>query len=158
MNKNFKVTKEMIQAAEDVFIAIAYSETIRPAIIEIQQNILKRFQYKVDEQASKARLREPIVTHERSYLMSDNDFSHYLTHLHKEYIMAGFKVEYGYCPLLIAEDIQRNAEKKLITVMESVSGISFDMIFMGPAPIVNKQKLIDIYLKLLASYCKNPFK
>lgn len=114
--KKPQITEELRTAVKMVLNAKAYADTIRPTIEKIQQTILDAFQFPVDPKYRKEGKHIPeIVTRNfDNYLMSEADAKAYTDLLHEEYKKAGFDVEYGYCPLLIAENLEREAKREMV--------------------------------------------
>lgn len=109
--KKPKITPELKEAVKAVIIARAYTQSIRPIIEDIQKTILNKFQYKYDPKYIDRRenLPEVITNIKHTWMMNDKDAGHYYTELHNSYLLAGFQVEFSYCPLLIAESTERDA-------------------------------------------------
>lgn len=159
--KNFKPSKELKQAAETLLLAKTYTETIRPTIEGYQTELLKKLQFKIaDKWVNMERTglnKEVITDHKRTYLMDDEDFNIYLKELHQKHIEHGFKdqvtkggttKEIGFCPLLIAEDTQRQARKLLIDAAEYITGISYDKVNR----VKDLEKLEDLTLRLVVPF------
>lgn len=172
--KQFNATQGQKDAANALVIAMAYTQTVRPVIQKIETDILQKFKYKWDldkvcGNTKTGRPKRDILefsdkygeychTESMMYLINDKDFGHYLTEKHAAITQAGFKVEYGSCPLLIAEDIERKARRLLIEEMEPVTNISFDQFFNTTKWEENLKKYIDLTLRLLSPFIKNQFK
>ena len=159
--KPFKPTQEMITAASNVFIAMAFADTVRPIVKGYQQEILNKYQFKY---AKKWLGRERIVNKgitivtdiKDTYLMEDDDSKIYFKECNKARIEAKLHVDSEeFCPLLVAENLQRIAENCLVDVMSGTTGITKDMIFQSKNALENYKKLIKLNLELLAPYVKN---
>ena len=155
MKPQFKPTPDMIQAASTVFLAIAYTETIRPTIEAIQSKLLKELSFKPSEKWVKMGINdlpERITENKNAYLLNDEDAKKYFSLLDEEVKKAGFNVKTGYCPLLIAEDMERKAKRLLIDTMEPITGFNTDKILC--TGLDNYKKMVELTLALLAPYCK----
>ena len=104
--------------------AQAYLETVRSIIIPKKNAILKDFMYKVAEKHERRQIGEYITDEKHAYLMSDEDFKHYMKACHAMYLEEGFNVKFEYCPVLIAESLERDAKKALIDIFEPYTGLS----------------------------------
>lgn len=132
-----KPSKELVKAAENVFLAMAQTQTVRAIIEPIQIKILTNGQYK-----SKYGTRAVIVRAFDSYQMSDEDFSDYSAKLHAEYLANGFEVEMNICPLLVAEDLERKAKRLLVEK-------SFEIM---PSKIMTLERIMTAKLELYHQY------
>lgn len=167
MKTPFLPTDEQITAAETLFMAMAYVETIKPMVEKIQQDILTKNNYrylpednilykhrdKIQEEKG-GELPQYIKSHNDIHLMGKGDSGHYFTELNHAYISAGFNVEFGYCPLLVAEDMVRQGRKLLIDVMQPITKLSYEAVAFSKDCVKNIYQLAEISLKLLAPYCK----
>jgi hypothetical protein len=155
----FKPTAAMITAAETVLMAMAYTETVRPIVEEYQKKSLAFWRFKMAEKhkirrGNEAVQDEIILDPKKSYLLDDHDAENYYKDCHEAALKAGFNVKYGYCPLLIAESLQITAEWVLMDTMKPVTGIDGHEIY----DMDMRQQYIDLTLRLLAPYVKNPLK
>lgn len=164
--KTFTPTADMISAAKAVFMAMAYTGTVREVIEPIQFRLLQENNYKNDLTRF-ARNEEDILymkqrhgeycrTWDDLWLLFDEDMSDLMIKAHYEYTQVlKFKVpEVGYCPLLMAESLERDAKRLLIETMHPVTGLSPDDILCGRNALENYKKLVELSLRLLAPYCK----
>ena len=123
----FKPTQDMVHAAKAVFVCMAIEQTIRPIVTGYQKAILEKGQYHIAKKWIDRR-GEPdrIITEpNQSYLLEDDDFGHYLTECNQARIVAKLHVENDeFCPLLVAQENVRKAEKLLIDVMEPITHIT----------------------------------
>ena len=152
------ITEDMKQAAKTVFMAMAFTETIRPIVEGYQQKIINEMKPQVNERDSKNYQMEfkTITNPKHSYLMNNTDFKIYLKRCNEERIKAKLHVENEeYCPLLVAEDLQRQAERAFIDIMEPITHLSADRVLCSKDGLDNYKKLIDISLRLLASFVNN---
>ena len=146
---NINITEEMKTAAKAVFMAMALVKTIKPIVEGYQRKI-------INEMKPLDRYKGQIITNpNQSYQMGDSDFKIYLTRCNEERIKAGLKVENEeYCPLLVAEELQRKAERVFIDVMEPITHLSADRVLCSQNGLDNYHKLIDLSLRLLTPYVK----
>jgi len=145
------ISADMIAAAETLFLAMAYTQTIRPVVEEYQKRIIAEIKPKVCEKF--AQFGNNAITEAKdTYLMNDDDFKVYLQRSHDEALKAGFKVEMDYCPLLIAESLETEAEHALIKAMYPITHLEANDVLS--AGLDKYEKLIDLSLRLLAPFVK----
>jgi hypothetical protein len=148
------ITQDMIKAAETLFLAMAYTQTIRPIVEGYQKRIIAEIKPEVCEKFSEFAT-ITITEAKDTYLMNDNDFQVYLKRCAEEAHKAGFKIPNDdYCPLLIAESLERDAEHALIKAMLPITHITKDMVLCSENGLANYKKLIDLSLQLLAPFVK----
>lgn len=147
--KKFTPTKAMIEAANNVFLAMAYTETIRPIVMKYQQT-------EIDIMQAVNRYDGSIITTpDNAYAMNDVDFEIYHNAIKERRNKSGLKVEHDdFCPLLVAEELQRKAERKLCDEMYCISKLNTDDVLSSTDGIKNYKELIRLNLGLLAPYCK----
>ncbi len=150
-NSRFIPTAAMISAAETLTLAMAHTQTIRPIIEAIYKQSLVEGQYQVVDKWDPSRtgvcLEESMV-----YLLSDEDMSKWVARNHELYVEAGFSPEYGYCPLLVAERLEREATMLFIDIMAPVTTIDYDMVSSSVDCVENIKKLKDLILQLVVPF------
>ena len=144
----------MIRAAENCFAAMAFTETIRPIVTAYQKKILAEMKPPVcAEWRERFRDYGPVTDPERTYLMEGTDFQTYLARCREEQARAGLHTDSPeYCPLLVAENLQMQAEHCLIDAMEPVTHITRDMIWGSKNSLENLKKLKDLTLRFMAGF------
>ena len=141
----FKPTKTMIEAAKTVFGCMALVNTIKPIVGGYQKKILQKHQFRNSEGVI---ITEP----NKSWTMSDEDFKIYLAECNKERIKAGLHVENEeFCPLLVVENLLIKAKWALIDAAEPITKIKSEEIYN----MEDREKLVELTLKLLASFVDN---
>jgi hypothetical protein len=152
------ITADMVKAAETLFLAMAYTQTIRPIVEGYQKKIIAEIKPEVCDKFSKFAT-ITITEAKDTYLMNDNDFQVYLKRCAEEAHKAGFKIPNDdYCPLLIAESLERDAEHALIEAMLPITHISKDTVLCSRDGLENYKKLIGLSLRLLAPFVKKEVK
>jgi len=162
----FKPNKEQIKVTGEVFFYMAKVETLKPIITEIQKKVLLQNKFKVDKE-NRTNEKDLIIKDiKNDWLMNDKDFDKYIFLCYEEYIKQGLNAEsdalyiknkdsqkdlkyYTYCPLLIAEDQKRKAERKLIISFESVTGFKLSEVTHN---LKVYKEYIELTLKLMAKY------
>lgn len=155
----FQPSKEMIEAATDVFVAKAFLGTIEPVVREYQTNILAKGQWRVrPEYQAAARRRggstigdEVITDPKIAYLMSEEDFALYDAECKKARVEAKLHVEKEeQCPLCVAEHELIKAKQRLIDVMEPITKLSWDRLLCGG--VETTDQAVELTLNLLGQY------
>lgn len=109
-------TPEILEAAKTVFKAELLTGTIRPIVEEYKKRILEKYQFKIDDQFRDKG--KTITELKESCLMSDEDFIIYDRECRKARDQAKLTVEKDeFCPLFIAEEMQRQAERTLMDLL-----------------------------------------
>ena len=139
-------SKELIQAAKEVIAAKAQVSVLSEKINKIKTDLLFEV-CAVDEDGVS------ITDHKRSYLMIDECADKYYALFDQKIKDAGFNVKPGYCPLLIAEQTERESSKKMNTMaVELVTsrGIKLDIDkIYNPEDL---KKLTDLNLKYILQF------
>jgi hypothetical protein len=154
----FKPTTEMIAAAEAVFVAVAFEQTVRPIVEGYKRKILAERDWHMspDTQVGMRRTGDkPIDTRitdiKYAWLMSDADFAEYARLCNAARIAANLVVESdAHCPLGVAEEVTRQAKRKLAEVMAGVSGIAPETI--STMRMEHYEHFVDLALRLLAPF------
>jgi len=154
--RSFKPSPDMIRAAENCFAAMAFTETIRPIVEGYQRAILEYEKYPYSPKCLGRREKSPadyISDLRHTYMMSEEDFAHYLKRCQEEQAKAGLHTDDpDHCPLLVAEHLQVQAEHCLIDAMIPVTGITRERIFQSANSLKNLKKLKDLTLRFMAGF------
>ena len=101
-----------IEACKEYTAATLEVITLTPVILAIQEKVLAQFNIALEDGT-------PVTDVKRLYLASDDDAAKIYEALHAEYTAAGYKLkEAGYCPLLMAEEKERKAARKMNEAMD----------------------------------------
>jgi len=148
--KNFKPNSEMLESAEVVFLSMAYVETIKPIVENIQKKVLNKHKFKVAKKYRNYE-KDKIITEEKySYLMSNEDFKIYHNECRTLEDEKGLKVSNPeFCPLLVAENEQRKAENLLMNSFKVITGLDTDDINMS---LDNRKKFLDLTLGFMSQF------
>ena len=150
LNK-FRPTEAMKTAARTVFMAMAYTQSIKPVVESYQKEIINFYQFEVSpEWIEKGKPKGKITKSSEMYLATEKDFQLYL----KESVIArekaGLKVEDPeHCPLLVAQNIQRIAENILMDTMEALTGINSEKVNFK---LDLRKNYLDLCLTLLVPF------
>ena len=162
----FEPTREMVQSAASVFMAMAWVAIVKPVVEAYQTRVLKEGQWRIrPEFAEKMHARdgktaptEEVITNPQlSYLMSEEDFAKYHFATERERTKAGLAIHRdGNCPLLEAENLLVKTKHKLVEVMAPVTKISLDAI--NSAQMDDYKQYIELTLRLLSPYVEKASK
>ena len=155
------ITPEMVDSANAFCMAKAFVQTVKPIVEGYEKEILVRYQFtNKGEQDMLKRLQKHkrhlgevcperiILDSNQTYLMSDEDSAIYEKERQAACAKSGLKVEAPeYCPLLVAEDLERYARRVFIDSMEPITKISSNRIVM----IENIEEMAKLSLGLIAS-------
>jgi len=143
----------MITAAEAVFAAMANVQTIEPIVQGYQTAILAKHRFAPDPELTRF-ASEIILDPKEAFLLKDADFKVYNAECLAERDRLGLKVDKPeFCPLLVAEDLQRKAEHWLVEAMKPVTGLDLDRLLC--AGVEELKKYIDLALRLLAPFVRS---
>lgn len=159
VKKNFRPTKEMVDAAMAVFTAMALVDIIRPTVEAYKKKVLAELQAGPDPRWCKGErgmsATDIILDPKHAYLLGDADFQTYSKRCDEERRKAGLHVaDPKFCPLLVAEELKRKAERVLIETMQPITGISVDAVLRGPKGLEHYRRFVELTLKLLGPYVK----
>lgn len=149
ISKDFKPSHTMITAAKNCLAQQACYETILPTIKCIQRDVL------LELRPLDKRTKEIITEPDNTWKMSDDDFKDYEALLHGRYIKKGFKVKFGYCPLLISEQELIKSKKVLIDTMEPITGLQSMMIINARNGLKLFDDFVEITLRLITPYIED---
>ncbi len=134
MKKQVIPTAEMVQAAKNVLAARAEAARLRPIITAIKTQLLQSLEIL---NADGDRILDPKL----SWLMDDKFVGIYYPALNKAYHDAGFDMPADFCPLLVAEEAEREA-------IRTMNGLAVQMLPVGQRFDVTKIYNLDDWHKL----------
>jgi hypothetical protein len=170
MKENIKrpagLTEEMVKAAEAVFVAMAYVESIRPTVEAYKAEVFAKFDFfpaeKLSERMGCDLKPNGAILHEKDCWLamktSDDQetLAPYWKALHERHLAEGFKVkEVGYCPLLMAEHSEREARWALTAAFrpfcESVAKIPVGKFI----PYKIEKQMEELFLKIAQPFVRS---
>ena len=152
----FKPTQEMIKATEDLYVAMAFEKTVTPIVLKYQTEILLEKKFEVVDEFKNDKNEGPIVNPSLTYLMSEADSTVYFSLCNEARIKAGLKIEKeGHCPMLVAQDIVREAKNVLLTCMHPITGLTLEQ--ARSMSLENFEKYVELTLKLITPHLKPTF-
>lgn len=140
--KSFRPTESQVSAAMAVFQCMAAVDVVKPIVLAYRSKVLREIGWGHIEPSG-------------IYDLPDSVFDEYIRRCNEERIAAKLHVDNpDHCPLLVAENLLRLAQRVLIDEMEPVSGVSFDQIFRSKDALKRYDEFVELNLRLLAPYCK----
>ena len=93
---------------------------------------------------------KPITDPKHLWMMGDEEAANYYAERDKAIRKAGYDVKPGYCPALIAEEVERIAARTLIEASEEFFGTSADDLICSG--IANYNKFVDLLIGLVVNH------
>lgn len=151
MTTKFTPTTAMISAAENLVMAMAHLQLIKPVVDAYKTAILLEGQWKIRPEYADRLGDEVIKSPDRAYLMADEDFAKYDALCKQARDTSALKVTApDNCPLLEAEHALSVAQNALIDVMSEVTKVeSKQILILG---LEKRAKFVDLTLRLLAPF------
>lgn len=152
--RQFKPTREMIQTAENVYVALAIENHTRPIVEAYQRKVLGERKWLVDpDMRAEEGVEEYVTEIKYAWMMSKEDFAVYHRRCNEERVAAKLVVESDdYCPLLVAEDVTRQAKRALLEAVSPITKISGAA--AAKLSMKHQAELVDLTLRLMAPYVK----
>lgn len=159
MRKLPKITPEMISITEAYLVAKAHTETIRAIVEPLQKRVLEDGQYPAINEYVVEERSKPVLNPDNTFLMSDADFQEYMFKTRELYEAAGLHTENpDECPLLVAENLERQAKRAMLEVATEqiirsrVPGFDLDLVYAhGPETL---DKVVDLTLKIVVPFVR----
>jgi hypothetical protein len=129
---------------------MAAVDTIRPIVVRYQREILARNRFHIaKEWLGKKDVDRIILDPEQSYLLEDSDFQVYMAECREEQNKAKLHTDSPeHCPLLVAEDLLRQAQHVLIDSFEYLTGVTCKKLWKAD----HYKKMLDLLLNMMAQY------
>lgn len=153
------VAKALTPFVNTLLMAKAYAELERERVDAIQRRVLSEDVYtghtrlRLDDGGEEIRILDP----KHKHLMDDADSQRYFAKLNEIHLAEGFaKAADGFCPALVAESLQRKAERALIDASgKYVDGMSADRMALRPDMW---DKAVDLLIGMVVNQTgyKNP--
>jgi hypothetical protein len=145
----FKPTPEMIAAAETVFLAKAYLALVEPIVTAYKRGILARGKWMTSSEYDDARFY--VEDPKDAWLLADADFASYDAQCKAARVAAGLPVaDPEHCPLLVAEDDVRKAERALVDVLEPLTKLSADKLLCSS--LANYHRFVEMSLRMMSAF------
>lgn len=147
-NKAKAMAKALTGHVNTLLIAKAMAQVERERVDVIQRRVLNEQNYCGDGE----RITDPKLT----YLLDDNDANRYFATMNAIHLEAGFEdAAKGYCPALVAETLETQAEWALISAAEEFfPGVTNDKLLCGTATLgglETREKYLDLLIGLVVN-------
>lgn len=161
------ITPEIKQAVSAYLMARVYAETMRAEVDKIETAVLEESEYLVKPEWCKryGEKKIRVLKPSDSYLMEESDYKDFWAESVKRMKAAGLDrhlpkgetMEAGYCPALVAEELQRVAARLIVEVAEPLTGVSVDKI---TCHLDLYRKYVDLWVGLVVNLpdFENPLK
>jgi len=150
----FIPTPEMISAAETLFKSMAFADMIRPIVLKYETEILAEGQWHIKPEYAAHSGDKIILAPKDSYLMSEEDLAKYYAKCKVARAAANLHVDHDdQCPLLVAEEMVRQAQRALIEEMSVLHNLTADKLLCAGLDKYNQY--VDLCLKLLAPFVRS---
>lgn len=147
-------TPKMIAAAEELFVAKALEETIRPVVVAYEQEILKRLQLRSDPRYAVHGIDQVVLDRELTYLLSPDDQAKFLN----ETVVACQKAKLRVaspenCPLLEAQFVRSKKENAFLEALGEHPDLGLFRSYWDLS-LESRNRAIDLSLRLLAPFVR----
>jgi hypothetical protein len=148
------ITPAMIRAGQVVLLNMANAKMEREKIDTMHREILDEGNYLVRPEFAERRAKGPerITDPKLAYLMSDEQAAVYNAYIQRSLERMGYNLPDGYCPALIAESEQTQAEHLLIELSAHIAGVTVHQLFCSAKGMENYRKYVDLLLKLVTNH------
>ena len=159
-----QVAKALEPSVQTVLLAQAMAQVERERIDALYNGILEQTRYYIRKRDAICE-QERLTDHSKAWLLSDFDSKHFYGQCEFAIRKAGYTFEQvpeGYCPALMAESLQRDAEHALILAAEEFfPGVTIDKLLCGTADmggLETLRKFLDLLIGLVVNRpgFKNP--
>lgn len=153
MSGEFVPNANMIRAAENLVLAMAHEDVVRPIVVAYETEILTRHQFRIARKFVEQGCADVVILdRKRSYMLEESDFAIYLKQCFEARDAAGLKVRASdNCPLLEAEHTRIQAENLLLEAMAELSNLA--AIGKPWLTLEARKRAVDLTLNMLAPFC-----
>ena len=151
--KNFRPTPDLIRAAENLLVTMAFEAHVRPIVEGYETAILREKQFRTADKWAEHLEPRTITDRKDSFLMGDDDAKVYYAACFAARDAAGLKVENPeHCPLLVAEGDRMRAESAFIEALGEIQGLESFSLKPHVLTLDQRAKVIKLGLGLLAPF------
>lgn len=143
---------------DTLLLAMAFAQLERERVDKIQRKVLAEEVYLMDEvHCERGREDRRITDPRKAWLMCDADAARYYPKLNAIHLANGFAdAAKGFCPALVAETLQTEAEWALIKAAEEFfPGVTNDRLLCGTEKrggLETRQNYLDLLIKLVVNH------
>lgn len=146
---NTPLTEGLKQAAINVVKAKAYFQTVEPVVTKYQTAWLKKNAVICPTWEQRGISSPDMSKPSNAYLLPDGPAKEYYEYCDAEAAKAGFEVEKGYCPKLIAENQILTFERLLLKQLEADTEVDFQGVVLLPD---DRRKAVDLAMKYVLNH------
>jgi hypothetical protein len=144
------VVKALTEAVNLLLVTMAHAECLRERVDAIDRAVLAEHTYTNEYEGN--RITEP----KESWQMGDDDAALYHPRRDAAIRAAGFDPPEGYCPALMAESAQTEAENALVKASEPFFGVTNDQLLShfanGKTGLDHRREFIDLLIGLVVNF------
>ncbi|CAN7646992.1 hypothetical protein LJR129_005033 [Acidovorax sp. LjRoot129] len=145
-------TKTMVDAAEELFVAMALEETIRPVVVAYEQEILDRLQLRTDPRYAVHGIDRVVLDRRQTYLLSAEDQATFLNETYLACQKAKLRVAAPEnCPLLEAEFVRMKKENAFLEALAEHPDLGLFKDYRELS-LEERSRAIELSLRLLAPF------
>jgi len=146
----FEPTAEIVASIENVLAARVWRDTVTPIVLDYQRRILAEHQWKTHPDRVGKNRPEVISDPKYSWTMPDEDFVVYDQKCREARDKAELPVhDDEYCPMLVAENAVRIAERRMVEAIAPTVGTTADDVYSNMDATT---KFIDLTVRFLEQY------
>jgi hypothetical protein len=148
MNLTDKNKSDLQSGVSAVLLARCYAEAMREQVDAVYTDLLTNQYEFYSRREEWAGERRRITENKHTYLLTDDDYKELALQVDFELREKGIKPEsmqFEYCPALVAEDIQRTAERTLFEIAEDFTKIKPNQVALS---LERYRKYLDLLLGL----------
>lgn len=133
--------------AANILNCRAYEQTVSAIISPKQQEIIDFYKFEVLAKWHGDGAPTIVDNKDHLYLASDEDFNIYIKEMHNFYLEQGFNVEFGTCPLLVAESLTRLAKHAFCDALAAYTKLDTDDVLCSG--VETYKEYIELNLSLM---------
>lgn len=153
--KNFKPSIKQSETFAKLLIAKAEENVIRPIVLKIQNDILKKYNWEVAEENMKYCDNDEIVVSspDDAYLLSEKDSDIYYKECRQGAVNKGIEtLNPLYCPLLVAENNTRKCKRVFTDAMAELTSVTADEVLSTKNSLENYKNLVKINTQIMSQF------
>ncbi|CAB3754426.1 hypothetical protein [Paraburkholderia humisilvae] len=153
MSGAFVPNGNMTRAAENLLVAMAHEDLVRPVVVAYEEEILAQRQFRIARKYVERGCADTVILdRKQSYMLEASDLATYLKQCFEARDAAGLKVrEPDNCPLLEAENTRIKAESLLLEAMAELPNLA--AIARPWLTLEARKQAVDLTLNMLAPFC-----
>lgn len=153
MSGKFVPNANMIRAAENLVLAMAQEDLVRPIVVAYETEILARHQFRIARKYVDQGCADTVILdRKRTYMLEEADFAIYLKQCFEARDAAKLKVSApDNCPLLESGTTRMQAENLLLEAMAELPNL--EAIGGAWLTLEARKRAIELTLNMMAPFC-----